>query len=91
MALRKRHSGLFKQKISIEAIREKLTASEIASQNGIHPVMVSQWKKQAMEAIAETFQHRLNKKNQEERPTKEELFSQIGKLQVEIDWLKKKL
>ena len=54
-ATRKRYTGDFKAKVALEAIRGELTVAEIASKHGIHPTMVTTWKKQAIDGLAWTF------------------------------------
>ncbi len=89
MAQRKRHSAQFKAKVAIEALRERKTAAQIASQFEVHAAQVSQWKKQALEMLAEGFKSPSGKK-QDGEFGEDELYSQIGQLKVELDWLKKK-
>lgn len=89
MAQRKRHTPEFKAKVALEALREEKTVNQIASEYEVHAAQVSQWKKQALEKIADGFRSKSQKKK-EEGPSKEELFGQIGQLKVELDWLKKK-
>ena len=87
---RKRHTREFKIKVAIEAIKEVKTLNEIASDYGVHPTQVSQWKKLIMELSASKA---FSKKRQEKKDTKkiDQLHCLIGELTVERDWLKKKL
>ncbi|MCB9229688.1 MAG: transposase [Deltaproteobacteria bacterium] len=92
MALRKRHTAKFKSTVAMEAIEGSRTAAEIASIHGVHPAMVSQWKKAAMEAVEAAFEGRKRSgKAEPEGFEKEQLLIQIGQLKVELDWLKKRL
>ena len=93
MALRKKHTSQFKTAVALEALREQKTANEIASARGVHPVMVSQWKKIAIEAITNGFESSSTKKKEEEPEGfgRDQLLVQIGQLKVELDWLKKKV
>ena len=76
----------------IEALKEQKTANEIASAHGVHPVMVSQWKKTALEAIKTGFDGpRAKKVEEQDGFGRDQLLSQIGQLKVELDWLKKKV
>lgn len=92
MKIRQRHTAKFKARVAIEALREGKTAAEIATEHGVHPTMVSQWKRQAMDGLESCFDTK-NKasKTREEGFGEENLLAQIGKLKVELDWLKKKL
>ncbi len=89
MAQRKRHTPEFKAKVALAAIREQKTANQIASEFEVHVAQVSQWKKQALEQMSRCFESKASI-SQEEGPSKDQLFSQIGQLKVEVDWLKKK-
>lgn len=87
---RRQFSADWKAKIALEAIKGQHTIQEIASHYEIHPSLVAHWKKQLLEGATEVF---LNGKTAEagaDEELKAELYQQIGKLQVEVDWLKKK-
>jgi len=90
MAQRKRHTPEFKAKVAIQAIIGEKTANQISSEFEVHTAQVSQWKNLALEQITHGFQSKAVRKK-EEGPTKDQLFSQIGQLKVEVDWLKKKV
>lgn len=87
---RKYHTAEFKAKVALEAIREVKTASQIASEYQVHVAQVSQWKKQALDQMAESFATKRARDAKEDVAEKERLYSQIGQLKVEVDWLKKK-
>jgi transposase-like protein len=87
---KKNHSAGFKAKIALEAIRERQSMSQIASEHGVHGARISEWKKQVMERLVEIFETPADKKQQEQEQLIEKLYQQIGQLQVELDWLKKK-
>lgn len=86
---RKKHTAEFKAKVALEAAKEIKTTNELASQYQIHPVQVSQWKRQLLEHVAEVF--RTPKKSVDHTKKFDELYRQIGEVTVERDWLKKKL
>jgi putative transposase len=76
----------------MEAISSRKTLQEMAADNAIHPIQVSQCKKQLLERSSKLFNR--GKKSQakdEGQDKKAELFQQIGKLQMELEWLKKNL
>ena len=76
----------------MEAISGRKTIQEIAADHAIHPIQVSQWKKQLLEGASELFTRGKKTKDKEEGLAKEaELFQQIGRLQMELEWLKKSL
>lgn len=89
MAIRKKHSPEFKAKVALEAIKDLRPLNEIASEYNIHPVQVSQWKKDLLENLSSVFT--VQKKNSEPTKKIDELYRQIGEITVERDWLKKKL
>jgi transposase len=90
--MRKRYDKDFKAKVAIEAMRGEKTLQEISSLYEVHPNLISQWKKQLIEQAAKLFE-KAGKENataeEAERKT-DALFRQIGQLQVENDFLKKK-
>jgi len=86
---RKKYSKELKSKVAIAAIKGHKTANEIASEFGVHPSMVNRWKKQALESMADVFGNRRERNTKEIEAEKDRLYQQIGRLQVELDWLKK--
>jgi len=91
MAQRKKHTAQFKAKVAIEALKERKTANQIASEYQVHAAQISQWKKAAIEILQEGFSDKTSRKRSEEGEfTQDQLFSQIGQLKMELDWLKKK-
>ena len=87
---RKQYSADLKAKIALEAVKGQRTVQEIASHYGIHPTMVTNWKKQVVEGAAEIFGNGQIHAAEADEQLKAELYQQIGKLQVDLDWLKKK-
>jgi len=87
---RRQYSADWKAKIALEAIKGQRTIQEIASHYEIHPNLVTHWKKQLLEGAAEVFSNDKVTAAKGDEELKAELYQQIGKLQVEVDWLKKK-
>jgi putative transposase len=87
---RKRHSAEFKTKAALEALKGLKTINEIASEMEVHATQITQWKKQAQEGLQEIFAGNRRGKPKNQEPLIEQLYQQIGRLQVELDWLKKK-
>jgi putative transposase len=87
---RKKYSAEFKAKVALEAVKEKLTINEIASEYGVHPTQISAWKKELQEGMSGIFSGEIVRKNEQDEALREKLYSQIGQLKVEVDWLKKK-
>ena len=88
---RKIHSATFKAKVAIAAVKELETVSVLASRHGVHPTQVHLWKKQLLEAAEEIFGDcRRGPSKSEEGCSTAELYEQIGRLKMELEWLKKK-
>jgi transposase len=87
---RKTHSPQFKAKVALAAIQNDETTSQIASRFGVHPTMVSTWKRQMLDGAADIFDTAHKSRKQAEAQT-DELFRQIGQLKVENDFLSRKL
>ena len=90
MATRRQHSAAFKAKVAVAAVRGGRTLSELASVYGVHPVQITQWKKRAMAALPEAFASRRGAANRDPAAVQAALYEEIGRLKVELDWLKKK-
>jgi transposase-like protein len=87
---RKVHSPELKAKVGLEAVRGLKTINEIAQEYGVHPVQVGQWKKAIQEQAKSLFEGKRGPKPVVEHQRPEQLYSEIGKLKMELDWLKKK-
>ncbi len=89
---RKQFSGAFKAKVALEALREQKTIAQIASQYQVHPTQVARWKKQALDGLAGCLEdERTKEKTSDSEKLNQQLYEQIGRLQVELNWLKKKV
>lgn len=89
--MRKRYDKEFKAKIAVEALRGEKTIQEIAIAYGVHPNLVTNWKKQLLDGANEVFDKSEKDKDAERAEKKQNLlYQQIGLLQVENDFLKKK-
>jgi len=86
---RNRYSGEFKAKVAREAMREGTTIAEIAARYNIHPNQVSEWKKQAIEGLAEVFTGKTVRNEGAHEAQIKELHAKIGQLTVERDFLAK--
>lgn len=87
---RKRHSASFKAKVALEAASGRWTVNEVASWHGLHPTQVSQWKRQLMDGADELFARRNGRHRQIEEEQTSRLYEEIGRLKMELEWLKKK-
>ena len=87
---RRQFTGAFKAKIALEAIKGQRTVQELATGYGVHPNQITNWKKQLIVAAADIFSGTRERRDLAEELEKDELYRQIGKLQVQLDWLQKK-
>lgn len=90
--MRKKHSTEFKAKVALVAIKGEQTIQEIAQKYEVHPNQITQWKKHLLDNATSAFE-KADRKTSDEKESErkeEKLFSQIGKLKVENDFLKKK-
>ncbi len=87
---RKRHSPDFKARVAVEAIRGLKTTAQLASEFQVHPVQISQWKRQALDRLPEVFGREASSGQRSEAELTAPLFEEIGRLKMELDWLKKK-
>jgi len=91
MNKRKRYSAEFKAKVALDALKEQKTLSELASQYQIHSVQISTWKKQLLDGSALIFKNSTNNHQKKQQNLEAHLYQEIGRLKIELDWLKKKL
>ncbi len=89
--IRRNHSATFKAKVVIEALKEQKTLAELSSQFGVHAMVISKWKKQAGEILTKGYSDKRQLKEKDDNELIQELYRQIGRLKVEVDFLKKKM
>lgn len=89
--IRKQFTKEFKAKVALEAAKGLKTTAEISSEFGVHPSQVAQWKNELREGLASLFSSKKSAEDKDKDRLIEELYKQIGQLQVENGWLKKKL
>ncbi len=87
---RKIHAASFKARVALEAIKERETVSELAKRFGVHPTQIHGWKRRLVQEAAELFE-RVGGNGSSESIQEAELYEQIGRLKVELEWLKKKV
>lgn len=87
---RRRYDESFKAKVVVEVLKNQKTIAELASEFGIHPNQITQWKKQALEELPEVFSSKKTRREKATSELQDELYKQIGQLKVENEWLKKK-
>jgi len=87
---RRQFTAAFKAKVVLEVLRQEKTLSQIASENELHPQLLQTWKQTFLAAAAQVFEQQKGI----QKPIADEtapLYEQIGRLQMELTWLKKKL
>ena len=91
MTKKRQYTAGFKFKVALEAAKEMKTRSQVASEFGVHPTQVSQWKKELLENGTMLFEAARPKREEKKRAEEETaLYEQIGRLKMELEWLKKK-
>lgn len=86
---RKNFTDEFKAKVALEAIRGIETVNQIAQEFGVHPTQVGAWKKELQEQASSLFDAKRGPKPADPSASPERLYSEIGRLKMELDWLKK--
>lgn len=85
------HPPAFKAKVALEAIKEQKTIAELSSQYQVHTTQITKWKKQALDILTQGFAGQQKQSEKDDGDIKQELYTQIGRLKVEVDFLKKKM
>ena len=87
---RRRFTAEFKTRVVRAALREDKTLAELASQFGVHANQITLWKKQVLDTMPDVFGRRKAAEAKDTEAHESRLYEQVGKLQVELEWMKKK-
>ncbi len=91
--MRKTYTGKFKATVVLEILKEEKTISEIASQYEVHPNQLAKWRKEAINGLANVLEDGRRKSDKEKEALEkknQELYTEIGRLTTQLNWLKKK-
>jgi transposase-like protein len=88
---RKRHSAAFKARVALEAAKQTRTLSELSGTFQVHSVQISKWKKQLLDGLESLFRDGRHRDHDESQAIQAELYEQIGRLKMELEWVKKKV
>ena len=86
---RKRHPAAFKARVALEAAKQTRTVAELAKAFQVHPVQISQWKKQLLDGVESLFRDGRRRQREPGQADQAELYEKIGRLDMEVEWLKK--
>jgi putative transposase len=88
---RKRYSAAFKARVALEAAKQTRTLAELSKAFQVHPVQISEWKKQLLGGAESLIGDGRRRERDQSETLQAELFQQIGRLNMEVEWLEKKL
>jgi transposase-like protein len=86
---RQRRSAAFKFEVALAAAKEQQTLAELASTYEVHPTQIAQWKRQLLDGGSQLFGQQYAREQHEQTAREAELFEQIGRLKMELEWMKK--
>jgi transposase-like protein len=87
---RNHYSNQFKFQVALEAAKGTKTINQLATEHSVHPNVISQWKRQLLNEGSEIFNNSTSGLHQQLQSREAELFEQIGRLKMDLEWLKKK-
>jgi transposase len=88
---RKRYSAAFEARVALEAAKQTRTVAELSKAFQVHPVQISQWKKELLDGAESLFGDVRRRERDQSETLQAELYHQIGRLNMGVEWLKKKL
>jgi putative transposase len=87
---RRRYSAEFKFRLALEAAKGICTVNQLAGEHEVHPNQISRWKQRLTEEGTVIFTDRRKRRERDQAELEKELYEQIGRLRMELEWLKKK-
>jgi transposase-like protein len=91
MTKRVKHTAAFKAKIALEALKEQKTLLELSQDYKLHPTQITRWKSKVTQELSQLFEDNRERKKKSSQVDTEMLYAQIGKLQSQLEFLKKKM
>lgn len=88
---RRQYSGQYKFKVALAAAKGDKTISQLASETGVHPSQIGTWKRQLLADGSSLFDNNGSRPSKGEETPESDLYEQIGRLKMELEWLKKKV
>ena len=88
---RKKHTAAFKAQVALATLKGDRTVNELAAQHTVHPTLIHAWKKQLLAGAQAVFAEGVKAPAADAEHQRKELFEQIGRLKMELEWLKKKV
>ena len=86
----KQHTAAFKAQVALAALKGDRTVNELAGQFGVHPTLIHTWKKQLLQGAEAVFASGVRADAGDAEARQAELYEQIGRLKMELEWVKKK-
>jgi putative transposase len=87
---RQHHTAAFKAQVALAALKGDRTVNELAGQFGVHPTLIHGWKKQLLAGAEAVFSGGVRTASDDAEARQAELYEQIGRLKMELEWVKKK-
>ena len=87
---RNQYTAAFKAQVALAALRGDKTVNELATQHGVHPTLINAWKEQLLSGAEGVFSSGAKADSKQEDGLQAQLYEQIGRLRMELEWLKKK-
>lgn len=89
--IRRVHPPAFKARVAIDALKEQKTIAQLSSLYAVHETQITKWKKRALDILTAGFSEKWQRQEKDDQELIQELYRQIGRLKVEVDFLKKKM
>src|SRR5215213_4333409 len=87
---RKQHTAAFKAQVALAVLKGDRTVNEVASQFGVHPTLIHDWKKKLLAGAEDLFANGSKVAAVDAEAVQAQLYEQIGRLKMELEWVKKK-